>query len=135
MKRHFDELVSDERLEDAESRFRVEVFNGTLDIVLAKLTERFASLRRTVADFNAIKSCTLCNATDQVLFQEAAKLTTMYKDDLTANFPEQLLSFRACLREQLTHVKSLKQLANLPIVDNQCISSNFGEVCTALVLF
>ena len=35
MKRHFEELVSDERLEDAESRFRVEVFNATLDIVLA----------------------------------------------------------------------------------------------------
>ena len=44
-------------------------------------------------------------------------------------------SFRACMREQLTHVKSVKQLANLLIVDNQCISSNFGEVCTALVLF
>ena len=68
VKRHFDEIVNDKRLEDAESRFRVEVFNGTLNIVLAKLTDRFASLRGTVADLNAIQPCTLCNSTDQVLF-------------------------------------------------------------------
>ena len=66
MKRHFDELLSDERLEDVESRFLVEVFNGTLDILLAKLTETFASLRGNIANFNEIQPYTLCNATDQV---------------------------------------------------------------------
>ena len=59
----------------------------------------------------------------------------MYKEDLTTKFLEQILAFRACLKTQILNVKSIRQLADLLIVKNQCISSNFAEVCSAFLIF
>ncbi|KAK5919631.1 hypothetical protein CgunFtcFv8_023505 [Champsocephalus gunnari] len=47
MKRHFDELSQDERLSDGESRFRINVFNASLDIINSQLSQRFTSMRET----------------------------------------------------------------------------------------
>ena len=59
----------------------------------------------------------------------------MYKEDLTTKFLEQILAFRGCLKTQILNVKSIRQLADLLIVKNQCISSNFAEVCSAFLIF
>ncbi|KAJ4927924.1 hypothetical protein JOQ06_015725 [Pogonophryne albipinna] len=45
MKRHFDELSQDERLSDGESRFRINVFNASLDIINSQLSQRFTSMQ------------------------------------------------------------------------------------------
>ncbi|KAF4100132.1 hypothetical protein G5714_018328 [Onychostoma macrolepis] len=37
-KRHFDEFCQDERLADAESYFKVNVFNACLDIIISQLS-------------------------------------------------------------------------------------------------
>ena len=115
---HFDELCSDERLTNSESRFRVNVFNGTLDIVIAQLSQRFTSLRQTVNCFKVIEPEILSSSSDNFLFEEATKLVEMYKEDLTTKFPEQILAFRACLKTQILNVKSIRQLADLLIVKN-----------------
>ena len=39
------------------------------------------------------------------------------------------------LRKVIFNVKSIRQLADLLIVKNQCISSNFAEVCSAFLIF
>lgn len=135
MKAHFDELCQDQRLADAESHFRVSVFNACLDIVTFQLTQRFKGLRATVDTFKALQPETLTNATDDELFEEANKLCHIYADDITSAFPMQLLSFRACLRDQIKNVKTIKDLAKMLIVDNNCIAASFGEVCTTMLLF
>ena len=130
-----DELCSDERLTNAESRFRVNVFNGTFDIMIAQLSQRFTSLRQTVNCFKVIEPEILSSSSDNFLFEEATKLAEMYKEDLTTKFPEQILAFRGCLKTQILNVKSIRQLADLLIVKNQCISSNFAKVCSAFLIF
>ena len=61
---HFNELCSDEKLTNAESRFRVNVYNGTLDIVIAQLSQRFTSLRQTVNCFKVIEPEILSSSSD-----------------------------------------------------------------------
>ncbi|KAF3859948.1 hypothetical protein F7725_000203, partial [Dissostichus mawsoni] len=90
----FDELSEDSRLTDAESNFRVTVFNACLDIIIQQLSQRFTSLNATVNMFEAIHPNTLLQAKDEDLHQAAQRLIEHYSRDIAASFPGQLLSFR-----------------------------------------
>ena len=135
VKKHYDELAQDERIRNPESYYRVHVFQACLDIVISQLTQRFTGLRSTVDTFNVIQPETLCNATDDELALQAKTLVEKYKTDITKEFPQQLVSFRGCLRDSIAKVKTIPELAKLLIVENNCISSSFAEVCTVLLLF
>ncbi|KAK5922977.1 hypothetical protein CgunFtcFv8_020194 [Champsocephalus gunnari] len=67
MKRHFDELSQGERLSDGESRFRINVFNASLDIINSQLSQRFTSMCET----NKLFQATLNRAQDNALHQHA----------------------------------------------------------------
>ncbi|MEQ2167015.1 hypothetical protein GOODEAATRI_034480 [Goodea atripinnis] len=73
VKRHCDELSEDSSFTDAESNFRVHVFNACLDIIIQQLTQRFTSLNRTVKMFETIHPNTLLQAGDE-LHQAARRL-------------------------------------------------------------
>uniref|UniRef100_A0A672HGU4 HAT C-terminal dimerisation domain-containing protein n=1 Tax=Salarias fasciatus TaxID=181472 RepID=A0A672HGU4_SALFA len=135
VKKHFEELSQDERLADPESYYRVQVFTACLDVVISQLAHRFTGLRATVNTFNVIQPDTLCNATDDELVLQANALVEKYKQDISLEFPMQLVSFRGCLRESIAKVKTIRELTHLLIVENRSISSSFSEVCTALLLF
>ena len=45
------------------------------------------------------------------------------------------MSFRGCLRDSIAKVKTIPELAKLLIVENNCISASFAEVCTVFLLF
>ncbi|KAI4828236.1 hypothetical protein KUCAC02_022341, partial [Chaenocephalus aceratus] len=110
VKRHFDELSEDSRLTDAESNFRVTVFNACLDIIIQQLSQRFTSLNATVNMFEAIHPNTLLQAKDEDLHQAAQRLREHYNRDIAASFPGQLLSFRTCFRDQIPKLKSVADL-------------------------
>ena len=135
VKKHYDELAQDGRLADPESYYRVHVFKACLDVVISQLTQRFTGLRSTVDTFNVIQPETLCNATDDQLALQAKTLVEKYKKDITNEFPQQLVSFRGCLRDSIAKVKTIPELAKLLIVENNCISASFAEVCTVFLLF
>ncbi|KAF3856734.1 hypothetical protein F7725_017457, partial [Dissostichus mawsoni] len=82
------------RLTDAESNFRVTVFNACLDIIIQQLSQRFTSLNATVNMFEAIHPNTLLQVKDEDLHQAAQRLIEHYSWDIAASFPGQLLSFR-----------------------------------------
>ncbi|KAF3855278.1 hypothetical protein F7725_023333 [Dissostichus mawsoni] len=109
--RHSDELSEDSRLTDAESNFRVTVFNACLDIIIQQLSQRFTSLNATVNMFEAIHPNTLLQAKDEDLHQAAQRLIEHYSRDIAASFPGQLLSFRTCFRDQIQKLKSMNGLA------------------------
>jgi len=73
--------------------------------------------------------------TDQEVYREAVVLSDTYAKDISDKFPEQLVSLRSCLKKQIEKLSSVKQLANLLIIENAALSSSFQEVCTALILF
>ena len=55
--------------------------------------------------------------------------------DIGITFAAQLLSFRACFRAEIAQRSSVSEIAKMLIVDHQSVTSTFGEVCTALLLY
>ncbi|KAJ4941078.1 hypothetical protein JOQ06_027365 [Pogonophryne albipinna] len=128
MKRHFDELSQDERLSDGESRFRINVFNASLDIINSQLSQRFTSMRETNELFQAIHPRTLNRAQDNALHQHAQRLADHYSRDLSPSFPIQLLAFRACFKTEIAKEPSLKDMTKMLIVDHSSMVATFSEV-------
>lgn len=135
VKRHFDELCEDERLSDAESHFRINVFNASLDIIISQLSQRFTSMRKTDKLFQAIHPATLKNAQDDALYQDAQRLMGHYSRDLSPRFPEQLLGFRTVFKSELAKEPNVKTMAKMLIVDHSSMAASFSDVCTALLLY
>lgn len=59
VKRHFDELCVDERLQDPESLFKVNIFYQVLDIIINQLKSRFLPMNEIVSNFSVLKPSTL----------------------------------------------------------------------------
>ncbi|KAK9954687.1 hypothetical protein ABG768_016736 [Culter alburnus] len=135
VKRHYDELCEDERLSNAECYFRVNIFNSNLDVIINQLSQRFNSMRATSDMFEALHPMTLQLAGDDELYVKAKRLSDHYNRDIGFMLPAQLLSFRACFRAEIAQQSSVYQLAKMLIVDHHSITSSYGEVCTALLLF
>ncbi|CAH0556719.1 unnamed protein product [Brassicogethes aeneus] len=93
------------------------------------------SLKDVIKTFRVLQPEELTKMTDQELFKEAVKLEDTYAEDIGDRFPEQLISLRSCLKKRIEKLSSVKQLADLLIVENAALSTSFQEVCTAVILF
>ena len=110
---------------DLLSRACVQCLSGCCDLAAGP----------QINTFHVIQPDTLCNVTDDELALQANILVEKYKQDLSLQFPIQLVSFRGCFRDSIAKVKTIRELTDLLIVENNSISSSFDEVCTALLLF
>ncbi|OCT96206.1 hypothetical protein XELAEV_18013881mg [Xenopus laevis] len=135
VKRHCDELCQDERLEDPETRFKTEIFYGSLDIIIAQLTSRFNGMTTVVERFRLLHPHVLAMEKDDELFAAATKLEQYYQEDVSPDFPRQLMSFRSTLRDEICKCCTVKDLAQLLIIDNAALSSTLPDVCTVFLLF
>ena len=68
-------------------------------------------------------------------FGKANVLSDHYDRDIAPTFPAQLLSCRSCFKAAISQQSSVQQIAKMLIVDNHSVTSAFGEVCIALLLF
>uniref|UniRef100_A0A8C3G567 Uncharacterized protein n=1 Tax=Cyclopterus lumpus TaxID=8103 RepID=A0A8C3G567_CYCLU len=111
-KRHFDELCEDERLLDPEEHFKVSVFYQTVDIAITQVTHND-------------------------MYQSASALAEQYSDDLSADFPDQVLALRQALKFAIREIKngSIYDLANTLIIKHNSILSSVPDVATAIKLF
>ena len=135
VRRFHDELCEDHRLRSAEERFKVSVFYATLDRTISQLDRRFVGLNEVVATFSAIHPSTLTSATDDELYAPGENLVKQYDSDLSPSLPGQLLSFRGCLRSDILKKSTVKEVAELLMIENHALSSSFPDICTACLLF
>ena len=129
VKRHFDELAEDQRLSNAESYFRVNIFYADLDIIINQMTQRFNTMRATSHMFEALHPATLQLAGDDELHDKAKRLSDHYDRDIGMAFPAQLVSFRACFRENIAKQSpsmTVLHLAKMLLLDHQSITSTFS---------
>lgn len=134
-KRHFDELADDHRLNDPEDEFRINTFNRVLDIVNAQLQTRFKGMNDVVSRFSVLFPANLINKEENVIILEASSLQSKYPDDISPEFPIQLLSFRTTMEREIKKTTTVKQLADLLMLQYAAISSSYPDVCTAFILF
>ncbi|XP_077119085.1 zinc finger MYM-type protein 1-like [Ranitomeya variabilis] len=135
VKKHFDELSTDERLHIPEDRFKVTVFYEYLDIIVGQLSNRFNGMNRVVQYFRILQPADLASSSDEELYEAALQLQKKYNQDLSPAFPAQLLSFRCALKNDIQKLTSVKDLAHLLLVENSLLSSNLPDVCIVLLLF
>ncbi|KAJ4931907.1 hypothetical protein JOQ06_010343 [Pogonophryne albipinna] len=122
-KRHFSELCEDQRLQDPGEHFRVAVFYANIDIVVAQLKNRFVGMSEVAQRFSFLLPRELLRATDKDLSESASALSGQYKDDLSAEFPFQILSLRNALRPTIKKIErgTIKDLAQTLLIENQSI--------------
>ncbi|XP_064109641.1 uncharacterized protein LOC135217606 [Macrobrachium nipponense] len=136
VKGHFGELYEDQRLEDPESLCRVTVYYRTLDITTTQFNFRFTGLHEVVSSFSVLEPISLQNLSDSELYEKASSsVKKKYHNDVSETFTQEILSMRSALKEEISKVSSIKDLANMLIIENHSISANFPEVCTAMLLF
>ena len=136
-KRFFDELCEDERLTDPEQHFRTSVFYACLDTVIAQLTLRFEGMRTVATRFRCIQPSTLLSDDDDMLYSHAQKLASTYDKDLSADFPEQLLSFRNIMKGRIQKISNatIKDMAEMLIVQHPSMMTSIPDVATAFKIF
>lgn len=130
-----DELSSDERLSDAKSYFKTQIYYGTLDIVIRQLEVRFRSLHDIARLFTPIFPQNIRNMSESELEQFALILVEKYSDDLSVDFVSQIVQLKLSFRNKLLELKTIQDFAKFLIVDNYLLTPNFSEVCTACMLF
>uniref|UniRef100_A0A8C5Q7S8 HAT C-terminal dimerisation domain-containing protein n=1 Tax=Leptobrachium leishanense TaxID=445787 RepID=A0A8C5Q7S8_9ANUR len=132
--RHF-ELCMDQKLADPEERFKTTVFYRCLDIITNQLSDRFKGMNAVFHRFKIIQPAMLASESDETVISEATRLQELYNDNISADFPGQLLSFRSTLQEEVRSCSTVKDLAHLLLVENRALSSTVPYVCVALLLF
>ncbi len=106
VKRHFD----DERIQDAKLRFRVEVYFSVVDILRNRFKVCFKSFKKVVSLFHILNPKILSRASDHELTELSARLMKEYNEDLSDDFPRQMVPFRTILRRQLENVKDIREV-------------------------
>ena len=135
VKRHFDELCEDERLQDPESLFKVNIFYRVLDIIINQLKSRFLPMNEIVSNFSVLQPSTLRILNDTDLLKKALEFVDKYKEDISDSFAREILSFRSTFRNEIEKSSCIRDLADLLIIKNHFMLCSFPEVCTALMLF
>lgn len=136
-KRMFDELSEDMRLTDAEQHFKTSVYYACIDIAIMQLTQRFEGMKSVANRFRCIHPKVLLTKSDDELFKHAQILYNAYERDLSDDFAQQLLSFRAILKFEIEKVPSatIKDVAEILIVKNSSITTSIPDVVTAFKIF
>lgn len=61
-------MSQDEKIEDGEKIFQVEIYNQLLDILVSRLGERFKSFSAVIEKFNVLSPTILDSASDEEVF-------------------------------------------------------------------
>jgi hypothetical protein len=132
-KKFFDELNSDERLQDPELAFKSHVFFAIVDTAMAQLKSRFEGQRLVSAAFSFLYPKSLLNLSDIDLELAATKLQQTYSSDIGPNFMSEVRSFRREFSKELEATKTVLDI--LKVIMSSDITSSIPELATACVLF
>ena len=135
MKKFFDELSRDFRLDSSEKRFQVDVFNTTIDITITQLNVRFQSLQDTDTLFQCIKPKIIMEKSVDELLDLSNVLVKEYADDISDELRDQSMLLKSTLRVKLADVKTSRGLAEFLLIKHSELSSTFSEVITACLLY
>ena len=135
--RLFDEKAVDQRLQDPLKRFQVNVFNTGIDIMVTQLASRFAGVSAVASAFQCLSPQFLSadSSSDEVVAESATSLADKYSSDISDDFKNQLLSFRALFKNEIRQLSTAAELADFLIVKNYSLLPTFQDLYTAFLLF
>lgn len=135
VKKFFDEIASDHRIEDPVKAFEVKVFNASLDVVINQIENRFSGLNTIAQLFSFLTPHNLCKLSNEEIRENARAIVNKYPSDISDNLEEQVISFKSLLSKEIAQKKSVKEIASLLIEENSCLSSCLPDLTTVLQLY
>ncbi|XP_065657993.1 zinc finger MYM-type protein 1-like [Hydra vulgaris] len=135
VKRHFDELSTDHRFDSSEEIFRINIFIKILDVVINQLDNRFKGMQEVVQLFSCIHPNKLMVMKEREIISCAEAIQRKYSEDITTEFPLQMVMVKSMLHDEISKISSIRELADLLIVKLSTIAASVPQVITALLLF
>ncbi|GFV40005.1 hypothetical protein TNCV_4412361 [Trichonephila clavipes] len=87
VRQFFDNFNADEKLQDRERLFEVDVFKANVDVITTQLKNRFESMNGIYKSFNFLSPKSIVSTTNGLLYNEASNLQKIYSFDLSSKFP------------------------------------------------
>ncbi len=98
---------------DAESYFKVNVFNACLDIIISQLSLRFSALRTVANLFRVVQPHILVTEEKNAIYEGAQRLVKRYNEDLSPALPQQLIAFSVAFKRHISGMKTVQDLDSL----------------------
>ncbi|GFW08662.1 hypothetical protein TNCV_2776812 [Trichonephila clavipes] len=111
VRQFFDDFNADEKLQDRERLFEVDVLKANVDVITTQLKNRFESMNGIYKSFSFLFPKNIVSTTNDLLYNEASYLQKVYSLDLSSEFPNQIMSLKAVFSEDLIKLNSIKDLA------------------------
>ena len=136
LKRFFDELASDSRIDDSERAFVVNVFYRTVDIAVTQIEVRFQGMRMVAEKFNFLFPGNFVKLDVAQIKEATLNIVRAYGDDFESDYLEtevrsfQIEFFDELNAEDVTSVSSIME-----IIYKARVASSFPQLCKLLLLF
>lgn len=137
VKKFHEELAADTSFSDPFKKFKIQVYNASLDITIRQLQDRFEGMNAINKNFSFLTPKSLLNLTDEELISAAYKLSEKYSDDIDMCISTEIISFRNLIKpyiESKSNVRTI-DLANYLNADNYILVSSLSNICTAYFLY
>lgn len=134
-KRHFDELAMDHRFDSDEENFRVNIYVKVFDVICGELNRRFNGLYQICDVFNFLNPKKLVTLSNEELFKNSNNLINHYKEDISKEFSLQMVNLVSVLKNEISELKTIKELAELIIIKYNSVGSCFSDVVNVLLLY
>lgn len=124
-KKHFDELAQDFRFENNEHAFKINVFYKVLDVVCCQLHNRFVGMNEVCNLFNFMSPSILISLPEKDIMKYSQKIQLKYSNDLSAEFPLQLIMLVSMTSFKKRRVSQVKLNKRIFRVFNKTTITNF----------
>ena len=113
------------------------VFYAALHGAIVQVTRRFQGMQEVARRFGFLRPQELLLKSDSKLYTSAGASADRHKDGLSADFPEQVLSFRSAFGSTIKEIElfSVQDLAHTLFIKHHSILPSVPDAATAIKLF
>ncbi|XP_022171567.1 uncharacterized protein LOC111034593, partial [Myzus persicae] len=121
----------DRRIDITEDNFRVSVFLPIIDTALSQLQGRFEGMKTVHNNFEFLTPSMILDSEESELIKTAYDFVQFYQNDISSDFPRQLLSLKENLKNM--KLKTIRDLSDFFIENDLC--SVYSDIMTACIIF
>ena len=136
IKRFFDELASDSRIDDSERAFVVNVFYRTVDIAVTQIEVRFQGMRMVAEKFNFLFPGNFVKLDVAQINKATLNIVRAYGDDFeSVDLETEVRSFQIEFLDELNAEDVTSVSSIMEIIYKTRVASSFPQLCKLLLLF
>lgn len=136
VKKHFDELASDYRFGNAETLFKVNVFNFVIDRVVKQLNDRFVSMKKLNNLFDILTPRVILRCDETEIIRKCELIYKKYPETFTLNkLNAQYLNLINVIKSDLRQDLAVKDFFDLVLSKYGVLESDLTEVYLLFLLF